>query len=51
MAKYDKKFKLQVVQYCLKGLLGFTLITRKYRISDALIAKKSGVYRSYKEFG
>ena len=49
MVKYSEEFKLTVVRDYLTGTLGFTLITRKYGISDKSIVRRW--VRAYKEFG
>lgn len=49
MVKYSEEFKLTVVLDYLTGTLGFTLITRKYGISDKSIVRRW--VRAYKEFG
>ncbi|MEC1177374.1 transposase [Metasolibacillus meyeri] len=49
MGKYSEEFKWKVVQDYLTGTLGFTLITRKYGISDKSIVRRW--VRVYKEFG
>ena len=49
MVKYSEEFKLKVVQDYLTGTLGFTLLTRKYGISDKSIVRRW--VRAYKEWG
>ena len=49
MVKYSEEFKLKVVQEYLTGTLGFTLLTRKYGISDKSIVRRW--VRAYKEWG
>ena len=49
MSKYSKEFKLQVVREYLSGSLGYTLIARKYDISDKSIVRRW--VRTYKEWG
>lgn len=49
MSKYSEEFKLQVVRDYLNGSLGYTLIARKYDISDKSIVRRW--VRAYKEWG
>ena len=49
MSKYSEEFKLQVVQDYLNGSLGYTLIARKYDVSDKSIVRRW--VRAYKEWG
>lgn len=49
MAKYSEEFKLQLVQEYLEGPLGYTLVAKKYALSDRSIL--SNWVRAYKEFG
>ena len=49
MVKYSEESKLTVVRDYLTGTLGFTLITRKYGISDKSIVRRW--VRAYKVYG
>lgn len=49
MAKYSEEFKLQLVQEYLEGPLGYTLLAKKYALSNRSILKNW--VRAYKEFG
>ncbi|WP_427137164.1 transposase [Psychrobacillus psychrodurans] len=49
MAKYSEEFKLQVVQEYQNGLLGFSLLAKKYEIPNKSQINKW--VRAYKEFG
>ncbi len=49
MSKYSEEFKLQIVRDYLNGSLGYTLIARKYDVSDKSIVRRW--VRAYKEWG
>lgn len=49
MAKYSEEFKLQVVQDYLNSSMGYSLITKKYGLSNKSLVRQW--VRSYKEFG
>ena len=49
MSKYNIEFKLQVVQDYLNSPLGYTLLAKKYGLSDKSLVRRW--VRYYKEFG
>jgi transposase len=49
MAKYSEEFKLKVVKEYQNGLLGFSLLAKKYEIPN--ISQIQSWVRAYKEFG
>lgn len=49
MSKYNVEFKLQVVQECLEGPLGYKLLMKKYTLSSTTILRRW--VRAYREFG